>query len=73
MTIPTKTITLASDQWQVILEAAESHCDEGPPGQGWKSPRLSSAIAALDVALSQSDPDILTVQQCHSIIKANIT
>jgi hypothetical protein len=48
-----RTITLTADQWDVILDAVECHCDEGPPGEGWKSSKLSAASAALSSALEQ--------------------
>jgi hypothetical protein len=54
--IPTKTITLPADQWQAILDAVECHWDEGPPGEGWQSPLLSAASAALSAALAQPEP-----------------
>jgi hypothetical protein len=43
----------------VILEAVECYCDEGPSGEGWKSPKLSAAAAALRVLLEkpESEPD----------------
>jgi hypothetical protein len=48
-----RTITLSADQWLAILDAVKCHCDEGPPGEGWKSPKLSAASAALSSALEQ--------------------
>jgi hypothetical protein len=54
--IPTKTITLPADQWQAILDAVECHWDEGPPGEGWQSPLLSTASTALSAALAQPGP-----------------
>lgn len=50
------TITLPTEHWQRINDALTDCCDNGPPGQGWKSQELSAAIAALDVALSESEP-----------------
>jgi hypothetical protein len=44
-------VTLTSKQWQVLSEALDVACDEGPPGHGWKSSELSSAIAAFQVEL----------------------
>lgn len=44
-------VTLTSKQWRVLSEALDTACNEGPPGHGWKSKELSSAIAALDVEL----------------------
>ncbi len=61
--IPTKTITLPADQWQAILDAVECHWDEGPPGEGWQSPPLSAASAALSVALAQPGPEAPTVME----------
>lgn len=52
----TRTITLPPEHWQRISEALLDCCDEGPPGEGWKSPGLSSAVAALDAALAQPEP-----------------
>jgi hypothetical protein len=46
-----QTVTLTSKQWQLLFEALDTACDEGPPGHGWKSKELSSVIAALDVEL----------------------
>ena len=45
-----RTITLTADQWDVILEAVECYCEEGPP-------RLSAASAALSSALEQPEPE----------------
>ena len=53
--IPTKAVTLPADQWQAILDAVKCHWDEGPPGEGWQSPPLFAASAALSVALSQPE------------------
>jgi hypothetical protein len=44
-------VTLTSKQWQVLSEALDEACDQGPPGHGWKSSELSSAIAAFRVQL----------------------
>jgi hypothetical protein len=52
----TRTITLFAEHWQRINDALLDYCDEGPPGESWKSPGLSSAVAALDVALAQPEP-----------------
>ena len=57
ITMNTRTITLAADQWEAILDAVECHCDEGPPGEGWKSASLSTASAALSTALAQPEPE----------------
>jgi len=51
----TRTITLPADQWEAILDAVVCHWDEGPPGEGWKSDRLSAASAALSTLLSQPE------------------
>lgn len=52
----TRTVTLSAEHWQRISDALLDCCDEGPPGEGWKSPGLSSAVAALDAALAQPEP-----------------
>ncbi len=51
----TRTITLSAEHWQRISEALDTCYDEGPPGEGWKSAELSSAVAALDAALAQPE------------------
>jgi hypothetical protein len=64
----TRTIALSDEHWQRISEALLDCCDEGPPGEGWKSPSLSSAIAALDAALAQPEPVRPTdeeLKDCH--------
>jgi hypothetical protein len=52
----TRSITLPIDQWQIIQTALENYYDKGPPSEQWKSNQLSSAAAALDVALAQPAP-----------------
>jgi len=52
----TRTVTLSAEHLQRISDALLDYCDEGPPGEGWKSPGLSSAVAALDAALAQPEP-----------------
>jgi len=52
----TRTVTLSAEHLQRISDALLDYCDEGPPGEGWKSPGLSSAVAALDAALTQPEP-----------------
>ncbi len=70
--IPTKTITLPADQWQAILDAVECHWDEGPPGEGWQSPPLSAASAALSTALAQPEPAGLPPRVGHILRLAEI-
>jgi hypothetical protein len=53
----TRTITLSAEHWQRISDALLDCCDKGPPGEGWKSAELSSAVAALDTALAQPEPE----------------
>lgn len=62
-----RTITLSADQWEAILEAVECHCDEGPPGEGWKSSKLSAASAALRSALAQPEPEGLTDRKLEEL------
>lgn len=52
----TRTITLSAEHWQRINDALLDCCDEGPPGESCKSPGLLSAVAALDAALAQPEP-----------------
>jgi hypothetical protein len=59
-----RTITLSADQWDVILEAVECHCDEGPPGEGWKSSKLSAALSS---ALEQPEPEGLTDRKLEEL------
>ncbi|MES2922119.1 MAG: hypothetical protein V4819_11260 [Verrucomicrobiota bacterium] len=47
----TKTITLTTDQWERIRDAAEMHSDRGPEGEGWQSEELTAARDALASAL----------------------
>jgi len=58
-----RTITLSADQWDVILDAVECYCDEGPPGEGWKSARLSAAATALISALDRFKPELPTLKE----------
>ena len=51
-----KTVTLTDEQWDQILDAAESHCDKGPPSQGWQSDELHAAATALREALYAETP-----------------
>lgn len=51
-----QTVTLASKQWQVLSKALDTAYDEGPPGHGWKSKELSSAIAALENEINPNEP-----------------
>jgi hypothetical protein len=74
-----RTITLLADQWDVILEAVECHCDEGPPGEGWKSSKLSAASAALSSALAEpeleepADEELLAVAIESQIVASDGT
>jgi hypothetical protein len=56
-----RTITLTADQWDVILEAVECYCEEGPP-------RLSAASTALSSALEQPEPEGLTDEPLGDLI-----
>lgn len=47
------TITLTEDQWELISDAADSCEDEGPRGEGWQSPELSSACATLETQIAE--------------------
>ena len=52
-----KTITLTEDQWEKILDAAQSYQDQGPSPNGWQTPELAAASKALDAALKEdADP-----------------
>lgn len=51
----TKTITLTEDQWEKILDAAQSHQDQGPCPNGWQTPELTAAAEALDAAIKSED------------------
>lgn len=51
------TVTLSPDQWEEILNAAESYRAVGIPGADWQDEALKEAAAALRDALKITELD----------------
>jgi hypothetical protein len=48
-----------SDLLDEALEYLESHCDEGPPGEGWQSDRLQALCNAIRLRLGMPPTSVV--------------